>query len=113
MDSGNNAFRRTSLLHSPLTNSTSITRVKHTIEMLVQTESAIRSKLPIKTSGNNDTILTSITAQINELIWGWEDLEQTLLQESSDWFDRDMFISECNGSISRLRKLLTEVEATI
>ena len=94
--------------NSPLT-ATEIQRIGHTIAVLKRNETKIKEKLQRLEVNRSPESQADLIQHTNEVSWGWKDLLRLINTVPDTFFDKAIWLQECQNGLARIDKLLSEI----
>ena len=80
---------------------TEISRVRHTIIMLIRSEAAVLEKMSNTGEGADITLLSDIRHHALEIYWGWQELKRRVETLPDFFFEKTRWLEESVNGLER------------
>ncbi len=80
---------------------TEMSRVRHTITMLIRSEAAVLEKMSNTGEGSDVTLLSDIRHHALEIYWGWQELKRRVETLPDFFFEKTRWLEESVDGLER------------
>ncbi|MCH8020990.1 hypothetical protein IH785_14145 [candidate division KSB1 bacterium] len=80
---------------------TEMSRVRHTITMLIRSEAAVLEKMSNTGEGSDVTLLSDIRHHALEIYWGWQELKRRVETLPDFFFEKTRWLEESVNGLER------------
>lgn len=80
---------------------TEMSRIQHTIAMLIRSEAAVLEKMSNTGEGSDVTLLSDIRHHALEIYWGWQELKRRVETLPDFFFEKTRWLEESLSGLER------------
>jgi len=91
----------TSYDHENSPTATEMSRIRHTISMLIRSEAAVLEKMSNTGEGSDVTLLSDVRHHALEIHWGWQELRRLVETLPDFFFEKTRWLEESVDGLER------------